>query len=160
MIKNTNNIFDIKYILDNLRKEDEQELFFQLGIDWKNKMLEYSRGKTFKVLYGMNTLKEKVPIAMGGFSELSPKEPNIACVWLLSTIFVSKNKKLFFKELKRELKEAEKKYNIMYNFIYKSNNEAKGWLKNLGFKFDNPKPKNLLVKEEFEFFYKLVERYK
>ncbi len=158
MIKETNNISDIQYILGNLRKEDEQELMAQLGQDWKEKILVYFSGKLFKVLYGFNYVGDKVPIAMGGFAELSTEDPTIACVWLLSTNFVSRNKKLFFKELKKQLLEAETKYTVLYNYIYKSNYTAKSWLINFGFKFDKPKPKCLPVKKDFEFFYKLVER--
>ena len=45
----------------------------------------------------------------------------------------------------------------MFNYIYKSNFEAKKWLKRFGFKFDNPKPVGLKVKDNFEFFYKVKE---
>lgn len=158
MIKETNNISDIKYILDNLREEDRKEVFSQLGSKWKEKLITYFSNKTVKVLYGLNYEKKKIPIAMGGFSELSEKDPLIACVWLLSTDFVLKNKRLFFTEIQKQLKMAENKYSIMYNFIYKSNYTAKGWLKKFGFKFDNPYPKYLQIKDGFEFFYKFIER--
>lgn len=158
MIKETNNISDIQYILDNLRKEDEEELIAQLGLNWKEKMLNYSAGKIFKILYGVDNVGKRVPIAIGGFTELSEKDPTIACVWLLSTNAVLKNKRLFFQEIKKQLIEAEKKYTILYNYIYKSNYTAKSWLKNLGFKFDKAKPVYLPVKKDFEFFYKLIER--
>ena len=47
------------------------------------------------------------------------------------------------------------KYRIpFYNYIYKSNIEAKEWLKKLGFIFDCPIPQKLNIQRDFEFFYK------
>jgi len=95
---------------------------------------------------------------MGGFYELFDEKLKIACVWLLTTKYVSQNKMTLMKELKNQISFADKKYDLMYNFIYKSNFEAKNWLKKLGFSFDNPKPEGLKIKENFEFFYKLTNR--
>jgi hypothetical protein len=59
--------------------------------------------------------------------------------------------------LQNEVFKAQKKYDLMFNYIFKSNFEAKKWLKKLGFKFDKPKPVGLKVKDGFEFFYKVKE---
>ena len=69
--------------------------------------------------------------------------------------FCKENRSLLIKTLKNEILKAEKEYDLMFNYIYKSNFEAKSWLKKLGFKFDNPKPIGLNLKKDFEFFYKV-----
>lgn len=147
-----------KFILDNLREEDSEELKILWKDNWKEKVLKSFEGTEVKFAYGLDDFKDEVPIAMGGFYELSDGSSKIACVWLLTTKFVRKNKFALMKRLKQEIKCAQKKYDIMYNFIYKSNFEAKSWLKKLGFRFDNPRPEKLNVRKNFEFFYKLNNR--
>ena len=61
---------------------------------------------------------------------------------------------MFVTELLKQLEQASYKYEIIYNYIYKSNYKAKKWLKKLGFNFNNPKPEGLNLEEGFEFFYK------
>ena len=95
-----------------------------------------------------------VPIARGGFYDVSKEPCRIACVWLLSTKYVSKNKTALMKALKNQMYLNSSKYDILYNFIYKSNHEAKSWLKKLGFSFDNPHPEGVNMKDGFEFFYR------
>lgn len=154
MIKNIKSKSDIIFILDNLRCEDKEELFALFGENWKEQTIEDLKGQNILCLYFFNEKNEEIPIAMGGFYEHFLEEPTIACVWLLSTVFVRKNKTLFIKDIKQQIDKASKKYSIMYNYIYKSNYEAKRWLRMFGFRFDNPYPKNLEVKDGFEFFYK------
>ncbi len=154
MIKNIQSKQDIVYILENLRKEDKEELIALHGKHWKEKILSDLEGQTILCLYFLTEKNEEIPLAMGGFFEQFLEEPSIACVWLLSTNIVKQYKKFFMKELSKEIDKASKKYSIMYNFIYKSNYEAKKWLRIFGFRFDNPYPKNIDMKDGFEFFYK------
>lgn len=154
MIKNIKNKSDIVFILDNLRDEDKEELYALFGDKWKEITLSDLENHEVLCLYLLNGKNEEIPIAMGGFFEQFTQNTSIACVWLLSTVFLKGNKTLFIKDIKRELEKASKKYSIMYNYIYKSNFEAKKWLKIFGFKFDKPYPKNLEIKDGFEFFYK------
>lgn len=147
-----------KFILENLRAEDLEELKIIWNENWKEKVLKSFEQTEVKFAYGLDEFGDEIPIAMGGFYEFADKSSKVACVWLLTTKFVHKNKFALMKVLKNEIERAQKKYDIMYNFIYEANYEAKGWLKKLGFCFDNPKPKNLNVRENFEFFYKLNNR--
>ncbi|MCD7781056.1 MAG: hypothetical protein LUH05_10355, partial [Candidatus Gastranaerophilales bacterium] len=149
MIKKYSDKSEITFILDNLRFEDKQELFFHLGKNWKQKTLQNLINKEILVLYGPDNTGKQVPIAMGGFCGLDG-DNSIACVWLLCSFYIYKSRVALTKGLKENIASAEQKYKIMYNFIYKSNFEAKGWLKKLGFKFDNPHPKGMDVKEDFE----------
>jgi hypothetical protein len=158
MLKKVQKKSEIIFILKNLRNEDKQEVIALYGNLWKKKILNESFNKDCLIVYGFDKNGNKIPIAMGGFYEPFKENKTIACVWLLSTCFISENKILFVKILKNQILKADKKYKIMFNFIYKTNFEAKKWLKKLGFKFDNPKPKGMIVKENFEFFYKVNER--
>ncbi|MCD7740105.1 MAG: hypothetical protein LUH11_02005, partial [Candidatus Gastranaerophilales bacterium] len=124
MIKNKTDKSEILFILDNLREEDKQELFFSSGDDWKNKTLLNLENRDFLILYGPDNTGKQVPIAMGGVCEVDKKE-SIACVWLLCSCFIYKSRLALSKGLKENIASAEKKYKIMYNFIYKSNFEAK-----------------------------------
>lgn len=154
MLKTADNQTDILFVLNNLRNEDLEEILALYGHNWLNKMLASLQDKKFYILYGFSPYKTLIPIAMGGFWELFDDDKSIAAVWLLTTKFININKSLFWREVSSQIYEKSKKYKIMFNYIYKSNNEAKKWLKKLGFKFDNPHPENMKLKDGFEFFYK------
>ena len=141
---------DILYILENLREEDRFELFLQYGKNWKKKA--FSRLKRSKMII----LKEEngVPFAMGGIEGID----DIACVWLLTTQNVEHYKIKLLKKIKKELELNSSKYRIYFNYICKTNRQAKKWLSKLGFRFDNPHPQNITVKKGFEFFYRLNYR--
>lgn len=137
---------DILYILNRLRKEDKEELIAQFGKEWKKSALK--RLKRAKIIILKNS--DSLPFAMGGIEGKN----SVACVWLLTTEEVYNNKFKLISVIKKELLKASDKFEIFYNFIYKSNFEAKNWLKKAGFKFDHPNPKGIKVPENFEFFYK------
>ena len=154
MIKKGFNAAYIDFILENIRKEDLQELRALWGDFWKKEAINSFTNND--CIFSM--VKDKngafIPIAVGGFQKVYKSNPEIVCVWLISTIFVEKNKKEFLKDVISSIKKANKEYYIMYNYIYEANTQAKKWLKKLGFNFENPKPKDVSVPEKFEFFYK------
>lgn len=154
MLKKMTNINDALYILNNLRNEDELELKALWGNKWIEKTIKSLKDKDVLILYGFNDEGNFVPVSMGGFVQMFGQNSLIACVWLLSTNYIYKNKKMFVTELLKQLEQASYKYEIIYNYIYKSNYKAKKWLKKLGFNFNNPKPEGLNLEEGFEFFYK------
>ncbi len=158
MLKKSDKKSEILFILDNLREEDRIELEVLYGKEWKNETLITLSDKKCYILYGKDSNNNLIPIAMGDFFEIFPSDDSIACVWLLTTKYIYANKHLFYKHFIDLFNKKCKKYNIMFNFIYKSNYQAKKWLQKLGFKFDNPYPKGIEVKEGFEFFYKITER--
>lgn len=147
-----------KFVLDNLRKEDLQELEANWGLDWKSKILGSLKDKKIHFAFGKDDKNNIVPIAMGGFQQIFIDNPEIACVWLLTTKYVYKNKLALLRVVRAYIIASEKKYEILYNYIYKSNKQAKNWLLKLGFCFDNPKPRGLILKDGFEFFYKINNR--
>ncbi|MCD7878512.1 MAG: hypothetical protein LUG16_01105 [Candidatus Gastranaerophilales bacterium] len=158
MVKKYTDINEIIYILEHIREEDMQELKAVYGESWQQKTISELKNKEFLILYGINDLNQTVPIAMGGISGIFPDFPHIGCVWLLTSRFADLNKLKLMKTLSEQIYQAEFKYSILYNYIYKSNKEARKWLLKLGFKFDNPHPAKMQLKDGFEFFYKLGKR--
>ncbi len=157
MLKEKSEEKDYLYILKNLRKEDKEEVQAVWGDTWEENLLRSIKKYNVLVVIGKNMRGDKVPIAMGGFVCLFEKHSDIACVWMLTTTDADKNKILLMKEIDKQIKEAGQKYKILYNYIYKSNKEAKKWLNKLGFNFNKPKPEGMELKEGFEFFYKLTK---
>jgi hypothetical protein len=158
MLKVSENEAEALFVLNDLRDEDKCELKALYGRNWKKKTLLSIKDKKFYVLYGYNKEKQSVPVAIGDFCQIFPEDSSVACVWLLTSKNIYRNKLLFLREFIPLFKRRSLEYDIMFNFIYKSNIQAKRWLQKFGFKFDNPHPKGIEVKDGFEFFYKTKER--
>ena len=156
MLKRTNDKKIFKFILNNLRDEDLRELKDIRGKNWFKSALKNLEGTEVIVMFAPNEQNNMIPIAMGGFEPYFENGNKLAIVWLLSTKFIKYHKFLFWKELKTYFNQEKSKYSILFNFIYKSNFQAKSWLKLLGFSFDNPKPQGIDIPENFEFFYKVI----
>ncbi len=158
MLKHIKDEKIFRFILNNLRDEDYVELRDSRGENWFNETLKNLFSSDVVVLFVKNRYGRMLPIAMGGFEPYLQNGNNIAVVWLLSTKFINQYKLIFWKELNTYFSQEKSKYSILFNFIYKSNFQAKRWLRLLGFKFDNPKPDGMEVAENFEFFYKVINR--
>ncbi|MBQ8886276.1 MAG: hypothetical protein IJY61_01065 [Candidatus Gastranaerophilales bacterium] len=158
MLKKSNDILIVHQILKNIRDEDKQELMALFSEEWYLKTIESFKNKEFLVLYGFDDKKLKVPIAIGGIDEVIDKHNRVASVWFLSTKWIKNNKRLLFSTLKNQILLAEKDYDILFNFIYKSNLKLKSWLEKLGFVFGDTFLKEFPPKKGFEFFYKFIER--
>lgn len=117
----------------NLRYQDKQEIvsiFGSFGVDEFIKICFETNGKTYFLLSD----KYK-PLALGGANIVN--NPKIAQVWLLSTNDALKYRKEIFKYVKRKIKEFKVEYDVLYNFIYKTNFKSLFWLKRYGFKVLN-----------------------
>ena len=145
---------DVEYILNHLRYEDEQECKALFGDNWKEKTLNHIMTSKFYVMLG-NAKSDKTPVCMGGFEHTAQDDPGIGCAWFLCTDDIKKHKICILRELKEEIKKADERFWLTYNIIYEKNFSAKSWLKRLGYKFDNPKPKGADIPEGFEFFYRI-----
>lgn len=146
---------DLMRFLKNLRHEDLIEIRLLHKKNWKKRILSELKSENILSVKVKSQNGRNIIIAIGGFSEVSHNDDEIACVWLLTSKEVYSHKIFFLKEIIRHLSAAQSKYKIIYNRIYKSNFESKFWLKKLGFCFDNPFPKGLNIKNDFEFFYKI-----
>lgn len=155
----------VKYILNHLRKEDEIECRTTLGCRWKKKTLENILNADFNILLG-KTKQGDIPVVMGGAWAVNPNYPALATVWMLSTNEIEKHQIGFFRELKKEFQNFDKKYALTFNRLYKTNYLAKSWLKKLGFRFPSEINKNVQssmdkafllnieIPKDFEIFYR------
>jgi hypothetical protein len=142
---------DIKYILDNLRHEDEIECKTLFGENWKEDALKNIINT--EVTIG-KTKDGDIPVVMGGVHQQETDIEGVGTIWLLCTEDIKKHIVCLLKELSYDLGKIDEKYWLTYNFIYGSSSSKK-WLKKLGFKFDNPRPQGLNIPEGFEFFYRV-----
>lgn len=148
---------DVLYILNHLRAEDLEEVKAVHGDKWKSKVYSDIMKTEFDVLMGINE-KGDIPVCMGGVWHLEKDEQGVGVVWMLSTDDIVNHKICLLRELKKEFKKYDEKFWFLYNFIYYKNDFAKNWLKWMGFKFDNPRPKNMNFSKDFNFFYRIRER--
>lgn len=145
---------DVEYILNNLRYEDEMELKTLFGDNWKEESKNRIMKTKFYVMLGKGK-NDKTPVCMGGIEQDEKDDNGIGCAWFLTTNEIKKHGIQILKELKKEVEKADEKFWLTYNVIYEKNYLAKKWLKWLGFRFDNPRPKGIEVPEGFEFFYRV-----
>lgn len=157
MYRKQKNEKDVLYILDHLRADDLAETIAAWGENWREKNLETIMKTDFEVLMGV-TKKGDIPVAMGGAWHLEKDPEGVGVVWLLCTDDIVNHKICLLRELKKEFKKYDEQFYFLYNFIHKNNFFSKNWMKWLGFKFDNPRPKGLNIPEGFEFFYRLKDR--
>lgn len=136
MNKVNKNEKDVRYILDHLRQPDKIECMSLKGETWKEEIFNEIINTDFECLIGED---DNIPICMGGVWVNDPNNPDIGCIWLLSTDEVANHKVDLIKHIKRELKHYDDKYFMTYNYIHDANLEARKWLEPLGFVFGNIK---------------------
>lgn len=152
---NKNKQQNVKYILDNLRKEDEKELKASHGYKWKEKVFKNIIACTdINIAVSQTTNK---PVLMWGICEelVKPKTlgsafddyKKIGIIWLLSTPEIQDKSICFLKNAKKQIKIYEKNFDFMCNKVHIENKTAINWLKWLGFKIEP-------FTEKFMFFYK------
>lgn len=147
---------DVLYILDHLREFDKKEVQAVHGDEWREKVFEQVMQTDFDVLMGINS-EGDVPVCMGGACHLEKDEPGVGVVWLLCTDDISNHPIVLLRELKKEFKKYDEQYWFLYNFMLSEDEQAKGWLKWMGFDFSMPHPANLksVMPKGFEFFYRI-----
>jgi hypothetical protein len=135
-----------------LRKEDEYEARIQKGENFKEVVLKELMQDDVRTFLGCRK-SDDVPVCIGGYSDTNEK--GVGCVLLISTPEVEKNVVCLLRNVKKAFEEIDEKYWVTGNILYSENKLAKKWLKKMGFKFDNPKPKGIDVPDGFEFFYRI-----
>lgn len=136
---------NLSEFLKNIRKEDEVELKSVLGEDYKNKFIEITLNKDYETYFLAD--KNANPVAIGGVAPFFEFDRKSGQVWLLCANDVKKHKIFLFKYIKNKVENFKKKFNILFNFIYKTNFDALLWLSLLGFEFVD------LKNNDFKFFY-------
>ncbi len=151
MYRKPKNEKDALYILDHLREPDRCEAMATRGKNWKEEILK-DYMETDRTWLGARK-KDGLPVCMGGEAVLTKDAPDEAAIWMLSTDEIIKHRVSLLKEAAYEIKQCDKEFRLLYNFIYYKNTFAKNWLSKLGFKFDKPRLMN--APEGFEFFYRI-----
>lgn len=117
--------------IKNLRYQDKLELencnvlknldeFYRICLDENN--------ETYFLL-----TKKREPLALGGVYELANKKFKTGKVWLLTTNEISKYKIAFYKYISAKIEKFKNNYDILFNFIYKSNFASLDLLKKCNF---------------------------
>lgn len=154
MYRKKKNEKDVRYILDHLREYDLKEVMTVHGENWKEIVFEDVMKSDFDVLMGINPDGD-VPVCMGGAWHLEKDDEGVGVVWLLCTEDISNHPITLLRELKKEFKKYDEKFWFLYNFMLSEDEQAKGWLKWLGFDFSVPRPKGLNIPKGLEFFYRI-----
>lgn len=156
MYRKQKNEKDVLYILDHLREFDKREVQTIHGENWREKVFEQIMQTDFDVLMGINSDGD-IPVCMGGVAHLEKDEAGVGVVWLLCTDEISNHPIVLLRELKKEFKKYDGQYWFLYNFMLSDDEQAKGWLKWMGFDFSMPHPIKLApyIPKGFEFFYRI-----
>ncbi len=118
-----------KFVAD-IRDEDEQELIAVLGCDYRDELFRLCLSNKSQTYFLADSLSR--PCAIGGVSRFCNDE-KIGQVWLLCTNRAVENKIALFKYISRKITEFKREYDLLFNFIYKSNYKALNWLSVFGF---------------------------
>ena len=149
-------------ILNNLREEDRIECETTRGENWKESLYNDLISSSSEFILA-KTKKGDIPVLIAGAWAVDKDNPQIGCVWLLSTPEITKHKICFLREMRKEIAKYDEKFSLLYNQIYIKNELAKSWLKSVGFRFPRSEKKpnvidkafrKIEVPENFELFYR------
>jgi len=126
---NINEKYLDKFISD-LRFEDKLELMTCYN-DSLEEFYSVCLDKTKQTYFVVD--ENYMPLALGGAYEIFGKKEKCARLWLLATNKISKNKITLYKYVKKKIDYFKKEYDVLFNFIYKSNFESLKLLKANGF---------------------------
>ena len=129
MIKKSKSRRKLKYILNNLREADRQEMFELYGANWYSKTLNSIMKTDFVIGVSKRTGK---PFAVFGHKAEFEK---YGIIFLLSTPEIENKKFSLVRSAGIEISKIEKQYDMIFNFIHKSNFKMLKLLEQLDFKF-------------------------
>ena len=127
MIKHAKSRRKIKYILNNLRSDDLEEIKKCIGDNWFSVVLKSIMRSEVNI--GVSKTSGKPVLCYGAFED----ENRSARVFLLATSEIDNKKISFLRNAKKEIAEIEKKYTLLYNFISTGNFKMYKLLELLGF---------------------------
>jgi hypothetical protein len=124
---------DVKFLeefLLALRPEDKEEINAVSSCDFKNEFFKIclERDKYTYILKSDN----KKPLAIGGAKQTKIKK--VARVWLLTTNEFNFSKKKLYKYVIEKIELFKQDFDVLYNFIYKTNFKSLKWLKKCAFR--------------------------
>ena len=144
MIKKQKSSSILKFVLNHLRFEDEQEMIEAYGEKWFQKVFNSLMKVNFVV--GVSKRTGKPFVIFGDKADVD----NNGVIFLLSTKEIENRKFALIRASRQELALIENKYDMIYNLIHDRNYKMHHLLKALGFHV----MKYLQVKKNFKFFYK------
>lgn len=136
--------------LNNIREADLLELKALFKDKYKEEFLKICLNNNSLIYFP--TLDGKNPLMIGGVVlRKDASELKFGQVWLLCTNLVEKNKISAFRYIKERIEEFKIEFDVLFNYIYKSNFRALLWLNLLGFSsldLKNPDYKFFYFKKE------------
>ena len=150
MYSKVKNRKDIRFILNNLRNQDKNELKAKYGKQWKSLVFE-NINKLDKEHCLIGCTDNNKPVLLYG---VVPHEGNIGVVWMLASQDIAKEQISFLKQSKEYIKSQNEKFSLLCNYVHCDNSLAIKWLKWLGFNFEV----RGLGRKEFLFFYSVSEQ--
>ncbi len=133
--------------LNDIRLEDEEELERIFKDNYKKCFLDIA----FELKNDKNSYfladENDAPIAIGGAYQIQSDKKKIGQIWLLSARKSYKRRFFLYKYVKNKISFFKKEFDILFNYIYKSNFDALKWLKNFGFRTQD------LENPDFKMFY-------
>ena len=130
----------LEKLVDNLRKEDLEELKYYFKDDFRKKFINLclkNKKHTYLLVDDFNC-----PIAIGGVVDIEQKPYKIGQVWMITSIYFYNYKKSCLSFVINKILECKQKYDFLYNYVYFTNFYSDNWLKKVGFKFVELKNKN------------------
>ena len=95
-------------ILNNLREEDKIECETLRGNNWKESLYNDLTSSSSDFILA-KTKKDDIPVLIAGAWAVDKDNPQIGCVWLLSTPEITKHKICFLREMRKEIAKYDEK---------------------------------------------------
>lgn len=116
--------------LADLRYEDRLE-FESFCKNSSDEFYKICLDKSLKTYF--LTTDDNKPLALGGVYDFKGKKYKTASLWLLTTNKVKEEKVAFYRYINRKILQFKQEYDVLFNFIYKSNFDFLKFLKFKGF---------------------------
>tara|TARA_R100000808_G_C2147641_1_gene155647 strand:- start:1820 stop:2296 length:477 start_codon:yes stop_codon:yes gene_type:complete len=124
---------DIKYLSENLRNADLQELYATFGNDSD---IPCVLAKNLAVTPNAKVIEYKgKPIGVFGVADGHERNLKLGWVWMVGTNDIKKIKTQFLKECKEELEKMQIEYDVLCNYVDARNKVHIKWLRWMGFTF-------------------------
>lgn len=130
--------------LDNLRNEDKEELLINNSSDIVDEILDIFSNpihQTYFLYY------KNLPIALGGAYFVQDEPHKIARIWLLTSKYAKYCSFELYKYITNKISIFQLEYDILFNFIYKSNFKSLNWIKKANFNVLD------LISDDYKLFY-------
>lgn len=142
---------DIPPIAVDMRPADRDEVMAAVGMNPHQALLQGYLSST--ECFTIYEIDGGLPVGMFGYTEVEPKLS--ACVWMLGSNRLLKNRWTFLKRSREWVDYIHARYPMMYNVIDRRNTLHIRWIEWLGFKFVRIIPNYGTQKLEFVEFVKV-----